>query len=636
MASTRENEFLSRKEFAHYEEVSERTVGRWLQTNKIPAIKIEGKGHRKGHLENRIHYTQLSNETWELFLSDRGLLPEAKAESLSTLEPWQRERMLKREARVKEYLDAVRDIPQGKKGAVQKQLAKIHGISTQTLRRHTRNYLKGGRGTLVPAWNPGRQERVLTKEMKKFIDGEYMQPLGPSKAEVHENLIVAFKDKCSKLPTYHTVADYINKKWPKGQQLLVRDKEEWDRRYSPHVRRDWKAAAVNEVWVGDAKQIDVACLFRGKAIFPWYTAFLDARSRKFVGGVLTPTPDADAIGQTAVISFREHGTPQVIYLDRGKAFKAHRVAGEKIKEERITPFAGLENNRIVGIFQEMGVEIFWAAPYNAREKIIEPAFKIFTYRLRGLPGYRGHNTKTRPKKLMSEIRAGKLLSLEELSAKIDEIINKRNARPHSTTGEIPNALYEGYTPVIPSTDLLNFLLLDVHRNKVRDASVTVDGLLYRHEDLFKIAGEEVEVRRDPKDVRQAAIIYKGEPYCVALLEVATHYRDPITLASVKEARKIRRKARRFRQEIIEQKGYIEDPVRLAMQLQEEEKERAIGREIRPVKAKITTLHKKQRLAKGVVQGLKEAPSRAEGRGKIAKLPQEDSLEDKIKRGLFGT
>jgi transposase InsO family protein len=620
-------EFLTSSEFIRFSKIPERTFRRRIKEKKIISTK---DGNRL-----LIHYTQLPDDkAREAFLQDRGLAPEAKAEPKipDNLKPWQRDTMLKREDLIKNYLAAEKDIPQGGKAQFQGLFAGKHGISDQTLRRWIKDYKQGGREALIPLWTPGNLKRVITKEMERFIGAEYMRPLGPPIKEVHEQLCIAFAGH--RLPTYRAVVDYIDRTWTKSEQLLVRDKEAWDRKYSPHVKRDWGAVEVNEVWIGDAKQIDIACLYKGKAVFPWFTAFLDAASRKFVGWVLTPTPNAAAVAQAFAYSTQGHGIPETVYIDRGKAYKARQITGERIKEAEIAPLKDFEN-RIVGIFGEIGTEVFWASPYNAREKIIEPAFKIFTYRLRGLPGYRGHNTKTRPKKLAHEIRTGKLLSFEALSKKIDEVIHARNARPHSTTNKVPNSYYEGKTFPVPSKNLLAWLNMDVHKGKVGACTVTIDGLHYRHDDLFKLAGVEVEVRRDPHDIRQAAIIYRDDIYCFAGEVRVAHYRDPITLENIKEAKRIRRKASQWRGELIKQGGHIEDPLQLAVYLNE--KEREIEVTPRPPRTKVTALHKKERLARKAAEGLKESPPEAGagGRGKVVKMPKEETLEDKIKHGLFG-
>jgi len=280
------------------------------------------------------------------------------------------------------------------------------------------------------------------------------------------------------------------------------------------------------------------------------------------------------------------------------------IAGSKLRSSgQVIPFNDLEETIIPGVFRELGCEIFFAAPYNAREKLIEPNFRVFTERLRHLPGYRGHSTKTRPKKLEREIKAGQLLSFEELSREIDSLVNERNARPHSGTGKSPNSFYDNFTPEIPSREMLAFLLMDVHIKRVKDSTITIKGMVYRSESLWELAGESVTCRRDPRDLREAAIIYNDKLFGFARLETAAHYRDPITLESAKTAARIRRKIRNYRTAVIEHEGIIHDPLKFAAELDKEEKLRA--RDIRAPGSKVVSLHQKERLAREVTKGLKE-------------------------------
>jgi hypothetical protein len=234
---------------------------------------------------------------------------------------------------------------------------------------------------------------------------------------------------------------------------------------------------------------------------------------------------------------------------------------------------------------------------------------VFTERLKSLPGYRGHNTQTRPKKLAREIKTGNLLSLDELSAEIDKLLNERNARSHSTTGRAPDSFYEGWKPVIPSKEYLSFLLMDRAFVKVRDGTVLVKGMLYRGDDLWQIAGERVEVRRDPKDLREAAIIYRGELFGFARLETPDHYRGPVTLEAVKACRRERQKIRKYRKAIIEKEHVIDDPVRWAQQVNEEEELKT--RDIRPPASSVRSINQQSKLAREVIKGLKERVSEEE-------------------------
>jgi Integrase core domain. len=192
------------------------------------------------------------------------------------------------------------------------------------LERWINDYLEGGRNALIPDWTCGNRESLFTPEIARFIESSYLQPFGPTIKETHEKIMGTFPG-CH--ISYRLLAYYIINRWNKSYQLLIRNKEEWDRKYSPHARRDWNRVEINECWFSDAKQIDVAYIHNEKVIFPWLTAFIDARSRKFVGWVLTATHDSRAIAQAFVYAVRAHGVPKVIYIDRGKPYKSRAIAG---------------------------------------------------------------------------------------------------------------------------------------------------------------------------------------------------------------------------------------------------------------------------------------------------------------------
>jgi transposase InsO family protein len=484
-----------------------------------------------------------------------------------------------------EYLAGLKDVPARMCTAYAESICRGNDICRRTLDRWLRKFQDGGAPALQPNWRNGKRGKKFNREMARFTDKHFMVPYGPTVKEVYELLCKTFRGKYP-LPSYRTVAAYINAKWTKAQQLLVRDKDAWNKLYAPHVRRDWSKVGLNEVWFIDSKQIDVACLFRGKVVFPWIVVIMDARSRKIFASIMVPTPNALAIGQAIVYAVSRYGSPKTIYMDRGRDYKSDYIAGLR------------------GILAELGIEIFFAAPYNAKEKIIEPNFGWFTDRLSHLPGNRGHNLKTRPKKLASEIKSGKkLLSFEELSKIVDDLWTEKNSLPHSTTGRSPDSYWEGHQAVIPSQQLLDFLLMDVHEATVRDSSVTVKGLLYRHDELFKLSGERVEARRDPRDITRAAIIHKGAVFCAAKLETPSHYRSEITLQSVNDAARIRKKIKKFRKAIIDAPDVIDDPLRLAIELDEQEKVRQ--RDIRPADSNVKRFHKKEKIARDAAKAIQK-------------------------------
>jgi hypothetical protein len=211
-----------------------------------------------------------------------------------------------------------------------------------------------------------------------------------------------------------------------------------------------------------------------------------------------------------------------------------------------------------------------------------------------------------------------VLSLDELSAEIDKLLTERNGRPHSTTGRAPNSFYEGWKPVVPGKEYLAFLLMERAFAKVRDGTVLVKGMLYRGDDLWKIAGERVEIRRDPGDLREAAIIYRGELFGFARLETPDHYRGPVTLEAVKACRRQRAKIRKYRKALIGGEHLLNDPIRWAQEINEEEELKT--RDIRPAASSVRSINQQSRLAREVAKGLEQRRSDEEREVAVAGGP----------------
>lgn len=631
--------FLYPSEYAQREEISLEAAKSRIRRGNICTIRAKAKkGYRKNHPEICIHYTQLSTkEAQERFLADHGLVPNKKNELDSEdrenfgLTPKQRARLEGNSQVVKIYLEALQGLPPGRKTAFTQQFAKAHGINTSTLYRIIDKYIKEGKIGLTPKWNCGTQRRKLEddKEAMEFIEKTYIVEFGPTVLETHQRYCQEFKDKREKLFSLTAVADFIHRHWSESERLLAREPDKWKKQHGLWVNRDWNQVEVNEIFFSDAKQIDICCNNNGRSLFPWITAFMDARSRKFLGWVLTVSPDSWAIAQAFDYAITAYGVPKVIYIDRGKPYKSHMISGGKVKSGKVVNlFENIESEQFIGIFRELGCEVFFSYPNNPREKIIEANFGIFTDRLRNIPGYRGHSTKHRPLKLEREIKEGKILSFDELYKEINKVIEERNARPHSTTHRVPNSYYEDFVPVVPSESLRAFLKMDRHWVKIRNSGVKIREDFYRGEGLWRHSGEEVEVRRDPLDIRKAAIIQGNNLLEIAHLEPMGHYRDEITLKNRETVAKLNQKIQRERKKVLGQAELIDDPRRAAMEMGEEVKLRR--REVRPG-SNIISLGKREKLARETVKGLKKADEidlERESMGKEAAIVNKQSIRDR--------
>jgi len=607
-------QLLTVQESAEYEGVAVKTVKRWIRSGKISSIKKKGKNKYRSS-QNYIHYAQLGEEAREKFIQDRGLASKKKSGALKAedqqylgLTAKQRDRFDQNNQVVKLFLDAIQNLPPKRKTAFTKEFAKIHGMSEAKLRRLVREYLKDGIEGLIPRWSPGVQNRKFEndREAVEFVNRDYMRELGPSILESHQRYCQEFKGKRDDLFSLTTYANVIKTKWTPSERLLAREPDQWQKHHGLYINRDWDKCALNEVWFSDAKQIDIACLYNGKVIFPWLTAFLDAKSRKFVGWVLTPSPDRWAISGALDYAIATHGVPKVIYIDRGKPYKSYMISGKKIKSRVIDSFENIEREPFIGQFREAGSEVYFAYPRWPREKIIEANFGLFTDRDRDAPGNRSWDTKHRPKKLEREIRAGKLLTFDQLYTRVNKTLGERNARPHSTTKKSPNSYYENNVPVVPSESFRAFLKMDRHWIKIRNSGVKIGRDFYRGVELWRHSGEVAECRRDPADIRKCAVILNGKLLEIARLESKGHYRSEITLKNREIVHKINQDIRRERKKLVHREAEIlanPDPLKVAMDMGQEPKLKP--REIRPA-CKVTSLHKNEKLSRQVMKELEKS------------------------------
>ncbi len=100
------------------------------------------------------------------------------------------------------------------------------------------------------------------------------------------------------------------------------------------------------------------------------------------------------------------------------------------------------------------------------------------------------------------------------------ILDESHQHPHSETGELPQARWEGggFLPRLPeSLDQLDLLLLTVAKSrKVRPDGMHFQGLRYLDLTLAAYVGESVIMRYDPRDMAEIRILHDHRFLCRAI------------------------------------------------------------------------------------------------------------------------
>jgi hypothetical protein len=295
-----------------------------------------------------------------------------------------------------------------------------------------------------------------------------------------------------------------------------------DRKYGDFIIRNYDNVLSGEVWVSDHVQLDVAAWHshegRTKAVFPWVTVMRDFKSGYWVGWYLhADAPNSDHIFTAFYRAAMAHGIPSGLYLDNGKDYRCRDFAGGRESKIKVA----LDRLKATSMCGQLGIEVKYAIPYNAQSKPIERDFlnnKIWFSKHN--PGYRGGNVVERPDDLNDKIKAGKIMTVEEVDAlfatyitqvaMVLPIMSRKSFRYNKSPAGIWNAergeaVRRGAVKAVTERSLAMFCcrttkVIKIGKNGVYDSSL---GSYYYDFWMSGMKGRAVYLRRDPRDIEKA-------------------------------------------------------------------------------------------------------------------------------------
>ncbi len=229
--------------------------------------------------------------------------------------------------------------------------------------------------------------------------------------------------------TFRRYAEYFKRynydKWilvREGQKVL-RDKVE------PFIVRDASTLEVGSVLIADGHRLNFQVInpFSGKPARASLVGFLDWKSTALVGFEIMIEENTQCIASALRNSIINLGRiPDIVYQDNGKAFKSKFFQGNE-------DFKELGFN---GIYGKLGIKSVFAAPYNARAKVIERFFLEFQESFEKLlPSYIGSSIENKPaylkrnEKLHKEIHSGYVPTIQEAVHLINCWLDYKHSQP---------------------------------------------------------------------------------------------------------------------------------------------------------------------------------------------------------------
>jgi len=442
------------------------------------------------------------------------------------------------------------------------QLFKLLGaVAAQTLEkwRHTLRINNMQMDAIAPRHGDHRRGRrmVTETEMSHLL----LHALHPARRRISECIRWAKKSIASEghyspsspATMRRALLDYQNTHYDRW--IFCREGEKaLEDKVLPYLERDDSHIQVGDVLVADGHKLNfhVRNPYNGKEVRATLLVFFDWRSRYPAGWHIMMQENIQCVHaalRRAILNLGD--IPRMVMLDNGKAFKARIFTGE-------TRNIDLETSGIDGLYKRLGIQIYFAKPYNAKSKPVERWFGTFNELERLLPSYTGNSIEDKPAHMHRNERLHKRLHnpwVPDVN-QADAIIaawayDEYAKRPHrGLKGAAPRDIWNaGKGPGI-TPESLRFLMMTATVKKVNRNGVTLFGTHFYDESLYGYKYP-VIVRHDILDLSEVYVYSEddSEFICTArpvrgVHPVARISDNPLDLQAVKEGLKMQKTLKR--------------------------------------------------------------------------------------------
>lgn len=393
-------------------------------------------------------------------------------------------------------------------------------LSQSTLYNWQAKHRADGLSGLLPQYGKRKGERRIDAPAWEFFQVQYLQQSRPSVGDCYILLARKAKIEGWTIPSRATIARMVKEDIPEAVRTLRRfgDKKYMDD-IQTFTRRDPESIRAGEVFVGDHHILDVfinmGTIEKPKWARPWMTAWLDMRSRKFVGWTVNLSPCTDEIIAAFANAALDPaiGLPRHIYIDNGRDYCSAKFAGrghrgnpltEEDKEALIA-----EGKMARSLMDRLDIKTHWAIVENARAKVIERAFKEVVERFsKAFPLYCGRNQDERPDVLEERMKNPKkyAMNLAEFRVIFDDwirtVFNKTVSQGAGRAGECPDETYMRTRLPVRTADadvMRLYFMRSTNPFRIGRNGITFRKAEYYHPDMALLKGKRVYIRYRDED-----------------------------------------------------------------------------------------------------------------------------------------
>ena len=321
--------------------------------------------------------------------------------------------------------------------------------------------------------------------------------------DCHEIVAGLSRKKGWAWPSYSAVRKRVARLWPACKADLYRlGERKWMALHAPKILRDKGALQGNQCVEVDHGRLDFWARHGAKRVRPWLTAIVDRASNLPVGWQIGMHASSDSLCLALRNAVKTYGAPNEVALDNGADMKS-RSFGAK-------PRKWLDEDRIGGVFEQLGVDVHWCKPYSAWQKGTVESFMNVVHNGfdRQFKSYCGGSPQAKPQDVdrWCEQHFGELPTVEQVRDLFAQFVATYAERPSSVAhmqGRSPRQHFDA-TRIPKRTckaEVLDVLLLKpTGPRAVTSKGVLFNGIRYTDPRLFSYQGKRIWLRSDPDDL----------------------------------------------------------------------------------------------------------------------------------------
>lgn len=340
-----------------------------------------------------------------------------------------------------------------------------------------------------------RGKSLLTERHRQIILGKALHINNPSISYVCNQVPALCMAEGLHVPSPATIRRFLSQYMGDcyAEWTFVREgKKAWNDKAAIWFERNWGLVEVGDILIADGHTLNFETTNpdTGKPCRMTMVLWYDGASNYPLGWELMPTENTACISaalRRACIRLGKR--PRIAYLDNGKAFRARHFKG----------CADFRQAGIVGLYEDLGVEVIHAWAYHGQSKPVERFFGTFHELENWVPSYTGRSIDTKPARLhrgetvhrkLYDALGGRPLTVLETHAAIAHFFDAYVLRPQRghLAGRTPREVFmAGRGPGLTADDLnrLNLWMLSREVREVgRGGTVGILGRRYYAPELY--------------------------------------------------------------------------------------------------------------------------------------------------------